>query len=137
MMMSMVLEPLDVVERYLGLSSDPKAAYQEIADWLKRQIKTERWDDLREALPRLMIPGLDFTSAFSLYRMMQQVSRRVRLHDRQTKIAVLGSCTTHQLNSLIELYLCAGSVGAEIYEADYGTYRQELLDPESELNGGS
>ena len=76
MMMSMVLEPLDVVERYLGLSSDPKAAYQEIAGWLKRQIKTERWDDLREALPRLMIPGLDFTSAFSLYRMMQQVSRR-------------------------------------------------------------
>ena len=133
MMMSMVLEPLDVVERYLGLSSDPKAAYQEIAGWLKRYIKTERWDNLRETLPRLMIPGLDFTSAFSLYRMMQQVSRRVRLHDRQTKIAVLGSCTTHQLNSLIELYLCAGRVGAEIYEADYGTYRQELLDPESEL----
>ena len=73
MMMSMVLEPLDVVERYLGLSSDPKAAYQEIAGWLKRQIKTERWDDLREALPRLIISGLDFTSAFSLYRMMQQV----------------------------------------------------------------
>ena len=48
-------------------------------------------------------------------------------------VAVLGSCTTHQLNSLIELYLCAGRVGAEIYEADYEIYRQELVDPESEL----
>ena len=35
--------------------------------------------------------------------------------------------------SLLDLYLRAGSVGAEVYEADYGTFRQELLDPESEL----
>ena len=46
---------------------------------------------------------------------------------------MLGSFTTHQLVTLLELYLFAGRVRAEIYEADYGTFRQELLDPESEL----
>jgi len=119
--------------KYLGSLSDPRAAYKEIAGWLKAQIKAERWDQLAEALPRFIVPGLDYTSACSLHRILRQLAQQARAHDRKTKIAVLGSFTTHQLVSLVELYLGAGRVGAEVYEADYGTFRQELLDPESEL----
>lgn len=47
---------------------------------------------------------------------------------------MLGGFTTHQLVTLLELYLRAGRVEPEIYEADYGTFRQELLDPTSALH---
>ena len=46
---------------------------------------------------------------------------------------MLGSFTTHQLVSLLELHLSADRVKAQVYEAEYGTFRQEVLDPESEL----
>ena len=38
------------------------------------------------------------------------------------------------LAELLELYLHAGGIRAEIYEFDYGTFRQELLDPTSGLH---
>lgn len=122
-----------LLEKFLGSMSDPRAAYKEIAGWLKAQIKAGRWDDLGRVIPRFIVPGLDYTSALSLHRILLQVSEKARAYDRKTKIAVLGSFTTHQLISLVELYLCAGRVGAEVYEAEYGTFRQELLDPESQL----
>ena len=53
--------------------------------------------------------------------------------NRAVKIAMLGGFTTHQLVTLLDLYLCAERIAPEIYEADYGIFRQELIDPESEL----
>ena len=122
-----------LLERYLGSISDPRAAYKELAGWMKAQMTAGRWDRLAEAIPRFVVPGLDYTSAISLHRILGKVSKEARAPDREARIAVLGSFTTHQLVSLVELYLCRGKVKAEIYEADYGTFRQELLDPESDL----
>ncbi len=93
----------------------------------------ERWEALAVALPRFIVSGLDYTSALALRRVVNKVSQKARMHDRQTKIAVLGSFTTHQLVWLLELYLQAARVKSEIYEADYGTFRQEIFDPTSEL----
>ena len=107
-----VLESADVLENYLGQSADRTAADREIKSWLKAKIAAGHWDILAETFPRLIIPGLDYTSALSLHRALQQVSQYVRLHERETRIAVLGSLTTHQLVSLLELYLCAGRVKA-------------------------
>jgi FkbH-like protein len=121
------------LEKYLGLMADPRVAYKEIAAWLKAEIKAERWDRLAEALPRLIVPGLDYTSAMSLHRVLDQVLKQAPPRKRKPKIAVLGSFTTHQLVSLLELYLAGNKVAPDIYEADYGTFRQEMLDPESEL----
>src|ERR1017187_10011673 len=125
-----VLESFDVLENYLGRSADPSAAQQEIKGWLKAKIAAGHWDILAETIPRFIIPGLDYTSAFSLHRVLKQVSQNVRLHERETRIAVLGSFTTDQLVSLLELYLSAGRVKALVYQAEYGTFRQEVLDPE-------
>ena len=88
---------------------------------------------MAEVFPRLLVPGLDYTLANALHRMLGQIRQKARLHDRTARIAVLGSFTTHPLAALLELFLAAGRVGAEIYEADYGTLRQEILDPDSGL----
>ncbi len=126
------LDDTEIVQRYFA-SSDLVSAYREVAAWLKAKAEEGAWDDLAELLPRLIVPGLDYTSALSLHRMAKQVGDRVRARNRRVKIAVLGSFTTHQLVTLLDLYLRAGRVEAEIHEADYGIFRQEMLDPESEL----
>jgi FkbH-like protein len=131
--MSGALEAADVLENYLGQSADPTGAQREIKRWLKAKIAAGHWDILAEVLPRLIIPGLDYTSALVLHRALEQVSQNVRLHERETRIAVLGSFTTSQLVSLLELYLSAARVKAVVHEAEYGTFRQEVLDPESDL----
>ena len=47
------------------------------------------------------------------------------------RVALLGSFTTKQLASFIDLYLFAAGIEADIYEAEYGIFRQEILDPAS------
>jgi FkbH-like protein len=128
-----VIDANQVLENVYALSADPRAAQKELSTWLKAEMAAGRWDDLARALPSFITQGLDYTSAFALHRVLRQVSGKARVHDREVKIAVLGSFTTHQLVTLLDLYLHAGRVAALVYEADYGTFRQELLDPESEL----
>ena len=92
-----------------------------------------QWDILADALPRFIIPGLDYTTAFSLYRSLSAVSSQLPPANPGPRVAVLGSFTTHQFVNLLELYLAAGGVRPAFYEAEYGTFRQEILDPASEL----
>ena len=127
------LDDTEIVQKYLASSSDLGTAYRELATWLKAKAEEGAWDDLAEVMPRLIVPGLDYTSAMSLHRMVREVGNQARVRNRRVKIAVLGSFTTHQLVTLLDLYLRAGRLDAEIHEADYGIFRQELIDPESEL----
>lgn len=52
---------------------------------------------------------------------------------KRLKIAVIGSTTLTQLAWLLELNLLAAGWLAEVYEADYGVFRQEVLDASSGL----
>lgn len=122
----------DVLEKYFSESPDSRQAYQGISGWIKARTGGGEWDSLAATLPRLIGAGLDYTTAISLHRTMKRIPQEAR-KGRKTRIAVLGSFTTHQLVSLLELYLYAGGVEAEVYEAEFGTFRQELLDPSSEL----
>lgn len=49
------------------------------------------------------------------------------------RLAVLGSSTTTQLPPLLTLHGLAAGLALEIYEAPFGAYRQEILDPSSGL----
>src|SRR5581483_4598758 len=49
------------------------------------------------------------------------------------KLAVLGSSTTSQLIPLLKLHLFKEGFDADIHEAGFGVYQQEILDPDSEL----
>jgi FkbH-like protein len=122
-----------VFEKYQSLISDPRVAYKELDGWAKSEMAAGRWESLSLSLPRFISGGLDYTSAIALHRVMRRVAQKAKTHDRKTKIAMLGSFTTHQLVTLLELYLQSGRVEAEIYEADYGVFRQEIIDPSSEL----
>ena len=34
---------------------------------------------------------------------------------------------------MVELFLFASGIGVDLYEADYGVFRQEIIDPDSQL----
>lgn len=102
--------------------------------WLKAELKQGHHDQVAELFPRLVLPGLDYTTANSLCRIRDRLRDNSALPGRSIKIAVLGNFTTQQLAALLDLYLCAESVKAEFYQADYGTLRQEILDPDSGLH---
>lgn len=50
---------------------------------------------------------------------------------RSIRLAVLGSTTTAQLVPLVRLAALRRGIDADVYEAPYGQYRQEILNPES------
>lgn len=49
------------------------------------------------------------------------------------RLAILGSSTTSQLPSLLTLHGVAAGLALEIYEAPFGAYQQEIVDPKSAL----
>ncbi len=57
----------------------------------------------------------------------------VRKTLQPVRLAVLGSSTTAQLPPLLTLHGLAAGLALEIYEAPFGSYRQEILDPNSAL----
>ena len=63
------------------------------------------------------------------------VARRCKPSEarRSIRLAVLGSGTTSQYAQLLRLAVLRHGIAAEIYESDYGVYRQEILDPASRL----
>ena len=86
-------------------------------------------------LRRAVLPTLDYTAAQSLHRVYRQLRDRIAAGTPTVKLAVLSSSTSRQLSQLIELQLFAIGAVAEIYEADYGVFRQEILDGGSPLYG--
>jgi FkbH-like protein len=84
-------------------------------------------------LRRVVSPALDYTTAQSLCRLHAAIKKSGIPLGPKTRLAVLGSVTTKQLVALIELHLFAAGVDADVYEADYGVFRQEILDPQSAL----
>ncbi len=53
---------------------------------------------------------------------------------RRSRIALLGGSTTQLMRPLLELVCFRDGIEAEIYEAEYGLYRQEVLDRSSALH---
>jgi FkbH-like protein len=131
--MGVSLDNSEVIANYFSVISDPRSAYRGISGWIKARTVALDWDTLSATLPRLIVPGLDYTTAFSLHQTMRRLEKASPALHRKVRIAVLGSFTTHQLILLLELYLYASGVRGEFYEAEYGTFRQELLDPGSQL----
>jgi FkbH-like protein len=125
--------PIDIVENFIARGADDRSIGQQLLRWLKSEIKMGNVDRLSEIFPRLLIPGLDYTTAISLRRVLKQIRAARPTQNRTTRIAVLGSMTTHQIVEFLDLYLEAGRIHAQFYEADYGTINQEFLDPASGL----
>jgi FkbH-like protein len=84
-------------------------------------------------LRNTIAPDMDFTAAAAAARRLTKLRRQGARSAVPARVAVLGSTTTTQLSSFLDLFLFGQNVDAEIYEAPYGLLRQEILDPSSDL----
>ena len=121
------------LEKYLAASSDdkPEVLAELLAD-LRTLLAEGGWAAAAAIVQRALLPSSDFTTFQSLYRIYSKLKPHVDLRPK-TRLAILGGFTTTQLAQAIELALFSMGGGVEIFEADYGVYRQEILDPNSEL----
>jgi FkbH-like protein len=78
-------------------------------------------------------PLLDYSSLLKLRGILTTPAAPEHA-DRRLRLAILGGPTTTQLRQLIEIFLAAEGIAAEIYEAEYGLFRQELMNPSPELD---
>ncbi len=131
--MTTALDTFTTLEQYLAAPDDdkPQALARLLGD-LRKLIAEEAWEEAASTLQRAVTPRGDFTALQSLYR----IYGRLKGHLPQrpaTKLAILGGFTTTQLAQTIELASFSMGGGVETLEADYGVYRQEILDPDSAL----
>jgi FkbH-like protein len=123
----------DSIDNFLLASADQRqTALRIMLPELKKSAAVQP-DQAAVALRRLTSPDLDYSAADALCRICLAV-KKARPAAAAKKLAILGGFTTHQLASLIELYLFAAGITVEIYEADYGVLQQEVLDPTSGLH---
>jgi len=108
----------------------PTAA--ELLPQIKAAIAARQFDRAVGLLRSGIDPTLDITAALALHRHLQRLRGEVPAA-KVIKLALVSSFTATQLKPLVELFLFAGGVHADIYLPDYGLMRQEVLDPDSQL----
>jgi FkbH-like protein len=121
------------LDKYVRAPADDCAeAFSELLAELRSLMADECWAVAASMVERAILPNCDFTTLQSLFR----VYTKLKPHSKPrptTRLAILGGFTTTQLAQAIELALFSMGGCVEIMEADYGVYRQEILDPSSEL----
>ena len=131
--MATISDSHPILEKYLAAAADEKpAVLAELLADLRALLAEGEWTQSASIVQQALIPSSDFTTFQSLYRIYSKLKPHIELRQK-TKLAILGGFTTTQLAQAIELALFSMGGGVEILEADYGVYRQEILDPDSEL----
>jgi FkbH-like protein len=121
------------VEKYLSAPADDKpAVFAELLGELRAMVADERWSEAASVIQRTLVPGSDFTTFQSLYRIYARLKPHLPA-GQKIKLAILGGFTTTQLAQAIELALFCMGGQIEVFEADFGVYRQEILDADSAL----
>lgn len=124
----------DLAEQFLcSAPAQRSTMFTEMMAELREALTAGRYDEVAMVLRRVASPMLDYTATQSLYRVRKQLRGKTTLPSSPVKLAVLGSFTTKQLVAFIDLYLFATGVEAEIYEGEYGVFRQEIFDRQSQL----
>jgi hypothetical protein len=99
---------VDIVEGLVASGPCDSSSGAKLSSWVKAQIKNGEVDDLVRVFPRLLGPGLDYTTANFLCRALKKLRQQTRVPETPIKIAVLGSFTTHPLVLLTDLFLSGG-----------------------------
>ena len=121
------------LEAYVSQQPGSKETFRPLLAAMKQALAEHRPDESARALRKATLPTLDYTSAQSLSRLREKLRQAGVCSPSKTKLAVLSGFTTKQLSQFVDLFLFSAGVDADIYEADYGTFRQEILDPSSHL----
>src|SRR6185312_559649 len=121
------------VEQFLVADEhDRRAAFRVLSKHLKDAKAAGELEAIAGALRLAVTPTLDYTTAQAIGQFLKSLPK-LKTKTDAVKLAILGGFTTHQLRDLVELYPFAAGIPVEIYESDYGVFRQQILDPGSAL----
>ncbi|MFQ5698558.1 MAG: HAD-IIIC family phosphatase [Myxococcota bacterium] len=127
-------EPLDLVQRYLQADAPVRAGlFREFRKALRALAADRSPEEAADWARRAVSRNLDYSSLQALRRLVRPAIDAAPSRDR-LRIAVLGGSTTIQLVELLELFLASFGIPFELYEAEYGIFRQEILTPGSLLD---
>jgi FkbH-like protein len=122
----------EAVEQFHGASLKTRqAAFRELVVRIREAIGHGCVGEATTALRRTIVPWLDYTSFQSLCRLHKSLAARAS--PARSKVAVLGGVTTTKLAMAVELAIFSMGGEVEVFETDYGVYRQDILDPNSVL----
>jgi FkbH-like protein len=123
-----------LLEAYLQADAPNRAdRFGSFINTLKDLGTVEGEQAAREWARRAISPLLDYSSLMKLRCILAEPSTQTSAIE-VLRLAILGGPTTIQLRQLIEVFLAGEHMAAEIYEADYGLFRQEILTPGSGLD---
>jgi FkbH-like protein len=122
-----------LLEQFATGTDDRATVWTGLVGRIASLIKAGQFQDAADAIRRIVSPGLDYTQMQAAGRLYRRCQGHCQRSGTITRLAVLSSFTSHQLVEMIELFLFAGGVDAELYEAEYGVFRQELIDDKSKL----
>jgi FkbH-like protein len=132
------LELVDITfltERFLSAAPSKQAnIFSLLVAELRQAVDAGQFDEAAAGLRRVILPTLGYTQAQSFHQVRRELRDKAFRLRQKIKVAVLGSVTTKQLVSFIDLHLFAAGIDAEIYEGEYGVFRQEILDLGSPLH---
>jgi FkbH-like protein len=131
-MKSLLAKQLDAY-RTAALPEERQRLFKQLLAEIKTSLKQNDYSAAASAIAAVADQQLDFTSAQLLVRLRQKLQGKIDPHKTRCKLAILGSFTMDHLAQLIEFFLFAAGISAEIYQGEYGTFRQEIFDPESGL----
>ena len=81
---------------------------------------------------RAISPDMDYSSHLRLHKIISRLPPGKG--SGTLKLAILGGPTTTQLCWLVQNFLWAQGLDAEIFEGDYGLFRQSILMPDARLD---
>jgi len=103
-------------------------------DVARAHLRLGQADEAARWCGRVIETGLDYRSWDAAARLLDRILGSHTLEPKRTaRLAVVGSYTTDQLVDLVRLVAASRGIALDIYEAGYGLYQQEILDPNSGL----
>jgi FkbH-like protein len=117
----------ETLQAYLQLDAPGRQSrFAAFRRTLQEMQKSGQGDEAARWAARAVSPLLDYSSLMALGRFVLGGSGAGRPKTAK-RLAILGGPTTLQLRQLIELFLAHEGIAVEVYEADYGLFRQEVL----------
>jgi len=133
--MTELLAPGEALQGFLQADASHRAAhFAEFIGALKAAANQHGAHAVRQWARRAVSPLIDYSSLMKLRRFLVDSAPAAGSESNSLRLAILGGPTTIQLRQLIEVFAAAEGIALEIYEAEYGLFRQEVFTPGSGLD---
>jgi FkbH-like protein len=122
-------------ERYLAQSLETELPDGRVCLELARcEYELGSLDDAFAWVARAIDADDSFTTWMSAARSLAEFKRSARPPcRRRLKVALTGSWTTGQFGAMLGVAALRAGIDVDLHEADFGQYRQEIIDPNSSL----